>query len=392
VINSRNNALALLSVAASNILATHVHSAQVAEQFQFGVRHHNYQEDPLAEPLGGSPERYDINVNQFSLIAPLADSADLSVSYQKEKMSGASPWYTLKFGDEEPLQVMSGASIEDTRTDVSATLRVIDDFNSYGITAAVSEEDDYKSASFGFKYSRETEKRLSTWSIAADFSNDDINPVDADIYTTRPMDTQSKHSVSTLGSYSRILNKNTLLQLSVGLSKKSGYLSDPYKVVVTQQGLIGDARPDSKISKTIATQLRYFVDPMDAALHLDYRFYTDDWSIDSHTVDITWYQNLLYDVQLIPSIRLYSQSQSYFYDVFYKQERADNYYSTDYRLSEYGAVTLGLKLIKKFDSWSMTLSADKYSSSGDTFLANTDVENPALIDFTLVSFGFDLQF
>jgi hypothetical protein len=390
--NSRNNALALLSVAASNILATHVHSAQVAEQFQFGVRHHNYQEDPLTEPLGGSPERYDINVNQFSLIAPLSDTADLSVSYQKEKMSGASPWYTLKFGDEEPLQVMSGASIEDTRTDVSATLRVIDDFNSYAVTAAVSEEDDYKSASFGFKYARETEKRLSTWSIAADFSNDDIDPVDADIYITRPSETQSKHSLSILASYSRILSKNTLIQFSAGFSKKTGYLSDPYKLVVTQQGLIGDARPDSKTSRTVATQLRYFVDNMDAALHLDYRFYTDDWDIDSHTFKIAWYQNLPFDVQVIPSLRSYSQSQSYFYDVFYTAARADNFYSTDYRLSEYGAVTLGLKLIKKFDSWSLTLSADKYSSSGNKFLASADIENPALIDFTLVSFGFDLKF
>ena len=389
---SKNNALALLSVAASNIVATQVSSAQVADEFQFGFRHYNYQEDELSDALGGSPERYEIKVNQFSLIAPLSDSMDLSVSYQKEKMSGASPWYTLKLGDGEPLQIMSGASIEDNRTDVSATLRVVDNQNSYAFTAATSKEDDYESASFGISYSRESADKLSTWSISGDFSNDDIEPVDADIYLTRPTTPQSKHSTSILASYSHILNKNTLLQISAGMSEKSGYLSDPYKMVVTQDGLIGDSRPDNKSSKTIAAQLRYFVDPLDAALHLDYRFYNDDWEIDSHTIDLAWYQNLPFDIQFIPSVRLYSQSQSYFYQVFYSQNRADSLYSTDYRLSEYGATTLGLKLIKKFDSWSLVVSADKYSSGGNTFLANTESENPALVNFEIVTIGFDLQF
>jgi len=101
---------------------------------------------------------------------------------------------------------------------------------------------------------------------------------------------------------------------------------------------------------------------------------------------------LPFDLQLIPSVRFYNQSQSYFYDVFYQQSRSDSFYSTDYRLAEYGAITTGIKLVKTFDSWSITLSADQYSSGGGKGLANAEFENPALLDFKLISLGFDVRF
>ena len=40
--------------------------------------------------------------------------------------------------------------------------------------------------------------------------------------------------------------------------------------------------------------LRYvgYVQPLDAALHADYRFFHDDWGIDAHTLKLSWYQPL----------------------------------------------------------------------------------------------------
>ncbi|MCF2948453.1 DUF3570 domain-containing protein [Paraglaciecola aquimarina] len=390
--SSKNNVLAMLGVAATNLVATQTAAIEVAEEFQFGLRHHSYEEEGLPESLGGSTDRYDINVNQFSIISPLSEKFDIALTYQHEKMSGASPWYTIMGADEKPVQIMSGASIEDKRTDASAKVRYVLGVSSFALTAAVSDEDDYKSESFGVGYVRESVDKLSTWSFSADVSNDDINPVDADIYTTRPNTEQSKRSTSALISYSHILNKNTLLQVGAGYSKKTGFLSDPYKMVIANLALIGDSRPSRRYAKTLSSRLRYFVDASDSALHFDYRYYHDSWKIKSHTLSFAWYQNLPMNFQLVPSVRLYSQSESFFYDVFYSDVRADGFYSTDYRLSEYGATTYGLKVIKAFDNWSITLSADKYSSGGSTGFASESIENPALLDFKLVSLGFDLHF
>jgi hypothetical protein len=389
---NNSNVLALLAAAAANLSGMSAQAAEVAENFQFGIRHHSYEEDGLNNALGGPVDRYDINVNQFSLLAPLSDQFELGITYQHEKMSGASPWYTLRLGDGKPLQVMSGASIEDTRTDAAAKLRFVNDSASYAVIAAVSDEDDYRSNSFGFEYSRDAEDKLTTWSFAADFSNDKINAVDADIYQSRPKHEQSKHTASGIVSYSRVLNKNSLVQFAVGMGKKSGFLSDPYKMVLANFQLIGDSRPESRLSKTISARWRYFVDQTNSALHVDYRFYSDDWHIRSHTVDVSWYQNLPYDIQLVPSFRQYSQTSSFFYDVFYQNTRSDGYYSTDYRLSEYGATTLGLKLIQHYEKFTLSLSADKYNSGGRVGSADAIEENPALLDFKLISVGFDLRF
>jgi hypothetical protein len=95
---------------------------------------------------------------------------------------------------------------------------------------------------------------------------------------------------------------------------------------------------------------------------------------------------------VVPSIRVYSQSESFFYDVFYRSPRDDNYYSTDYRLSEYGGYTYGLKLIKNFDKWKVNLSLEEYRSAGNYGFSNEKIENPGLVDFTIISVGFDMQF
>lgn len=384
--------MALLTSAAAGLSGINVHAETITDNFQFGVRHHRYDEEPLKEVLFGSVDRYEITANQFSLLAPLTEQIELAVSYQHEKMSGASPWYTLKFDEGKALQVMSGASIEDERTDMSAKLRWADGNKSVAVIAAKSTEDDYDSTSFGIEHAFDTNDKLATWSFSADFSNDKINPVDADIFLTRPNTEQSKHSSSALIGFSRVLNKNTLFQISAGVSKKSGYLSDPYKMVFVDFELVGENRPTSRRAKTLSLRTRYFVDATDSALHLDYRYYDDDWKIKSHTLDIAWYQNLPFDILLVPALRFYSQSQSYFYQVFYTESQVDNYYSNDYRLSEYGANTASLKMIKKFDVVSLVLSADRYISGGKIGLANSKQDNPALLDFTLVSVGFDLQF
>lgn len=389
----KNSALLALTAAAAALPGI-PQAQQIADQFEFGIRHHAYDEDALPEEKSLSPqlERYDIDVNQFRLVAPVSESWQLNFDYQRETMSGASPWYTFSLPGEGVKQVMSGASIEDTRTDIAASATYVWDRKGITFGIATSDEDDYESTSASLAYSFEAEDRLSTYTFSADMSDDEVSPVDADIYLTRPTTSQDKDSNSFLFSVSRILNKNSLAKFSFSLARKRGYLSDPYKLVFVNNSLIGDARPDKKTSKTFAAQYRYFADDLDGALHADYRYYDDTWDINSHTLKVAWYQNLGMGFQLIPSIRWYSQDEAYFYETFYTDTRSDGFYSTDYRLSEYGAVTYGLKLNKRFENWALNISAEKYESGGNKFLADSSAPNPGLLDFELITFGFDIYY
>lgn len=392
--NRTNHALLAFTAAATALPGVAPQAQQIADAVEIGYRYHSYEEDPIDQDkvLGIATDRYDIDVNQFRLVAPLNDNFQLDVDYQREKMSGASPWYTFKLGDEAPVQIMSGASIEDTRTDFAAKLSYFWERQVAGIKIARSNEDDYDSLAIGLDYTYETEDRLNTFTLATDVSNDDINPVDADLFPQRPTTEQSKRSNSVLLSYARVLNTNMVAKFSLGYSEKTGYLSDPYKLAFVNFALLNDNRPNSRYTRTFSAQLRYFSDTLNGALHADYRYYNDSWNINSNTIELAWYQNLGHGFQLTPSVRLYDQSDAFFYEVFYEQERNDGLYSTDYRLSEYGAITYGLTLTKSFGHWSLSLSAEQYRSGGNKGLASADTENPALLDFDLYSVGVNYRF
>lgn len=394
---SAQTALTALTAAAAllpGLSSTSAEATQIADQYEFGYKHHQYDEEVIAaeDSLSGESERYDIDVHQFRLVAPVSDSVQINLDYQTEKMSGASPWYTFLLPSGKTVQVMSGASIADQRTDVAGQLSYFWEQQVAGITIARSKEDDYDSLAVGVNFTMDSEDRLNTYSIGFDVSNDDIYAVDIDRYPLRPQEPQSKRSQSVIASFARVLNKHTVVKFNLGYSAKSGYLSDPYKLTFVDYQLQADTRPSSRYANTAAVQLRYYNDTLQGALHVDYRYYRDSWSITSNTIDIAWYQNLGFGIQLTPSIRLYEQSAAYFYQHFYQQVQANGFHSNDYRLSEYGAVTYGLKLTKQWQDWQFNISAERYYSGGNVGLANSASENPALIDFELVSVGFNVKF
>ncbi len=67
--------------------------------------------------VGSERGRYDIDMHQLRFAAPLADRFDLGLDIVHESMSGATPWYVIPGDDGKPVQVMTGATVEDQRTD-----------------------------------------------------------------------------------------------------------------------------------------------------------------------------------------------------------------------------------------------------------------------------------
>jgi len=68
--------------------------------------------------------------------------------------------------------------------------------------------------------------------------------------------------------------------------------------------------------------------------------------------------------------------------------KATEYFSSDYRLSSYEAMSYKLKYIKYFDTWSFTVAGERYESEG----SSGEIENPALVSFTRWTVGFDIKF
>ena len=121
-----------------------------------------------------------------------------------------------------------------------------------------------------------------------------------------------------------MLNPVASFQTALSLTGQSGYLSDPYK--------LQDSRPDEKTQIAFSNSLRYFFIKADGALQSDYRYYRDDFGIRSHTLDLSWFQNVTRSFKIVPMLRYYSQSAADFYtniDDFLKPLSESQ--SSDYR-------------------------------------------------------------
>ena len=266
----------------------------------------NYSEDDLdrSESPYGDLERYDIDVHQFKLISPIGRNLSFSLDANHETMSGASPWYTSSGSDGEPLVAMSGASgIYDERTEVSVGASY---YLSQGTVSGVvgySEENDYRAKYYAFSASKNFNDELTTLSIGYSYSSDNIFPTDADIFNR--VTSESKNSKSGVVSISQIISQNSTFQLSLNISEQSGFLSDPYK--------LRDVRPRDKTQIAVTNSYRHFFRDSNSALHVNYRYYHDDFGISSHTIDSSWHKNIGGTFRIVPNIRYYSQSAANFF-------------------------------------------------------------------------------
>jgi hypothetical protein len=79
-------------------------------------------------------------------------------------------------------------------------------------------------------------------------------------------------------------------------------------------------------------------------LDASYRYMTDDWDIDSHTVDLRLRWPVGEKAYLEPHLRYYTQTEANFYQVgLVDGAPLPMYASSDYRLGSFDAITAGLK-------------------------------------------------
>ena len=346
----------------------------------------NYQEGDLtrAQVPFGELGRYDIDVHQFQYVSPLGRDFALFIDANHEDMSGASPWFSTANAAGEPVINMSGASgISDARSELSIGTRYYSQNGNFGGAVGYSEENDYRATYFKLSGSRNFNNDLTTVTLGFSHSADDIFPTDAELFNR--IRNEDKRATSAVVSLSQVINRVTTFQTALSITEQSGFLSDPYK--------LQDARPDNKTQIALSNSLRYFFIEADGALQANYRYYHDDFGISSHTLDLSWFQNINRTFKISPMLRYYSQSAADFYtniDDFTKPLKEPQ--SSDYRLSAFGAFSGGINLIADFGDWTATLTAERYVANEKYSVYAVNQPSPALVQFLRLSMGVDYSF
>ena len=138
----------------------------------------------------------------------------------------------------------------------------------------------------------------------------------------------------------------------------NGYLSDPYRGVVFNESdltpdnqvvLNGENRPSTRDSQSIGVTLTQAIKSMNASVEGTFRLYHDSYGITANTVGLAWFQRFGRSIVVSPSARYYYQTAANFYAIQFPGDPTNDpaampgHYSSDYRLSEMQAWSLGLE-------------------------------------------------
>ena len=234
---------------------------------------------------------------------------------------------------------------------------------------AVSVENDYRSFSAAATVNKETAKKDYRFTLGLAGTHDEIFRVGAGstpVPLTQIADNRfaaegERETVDLIAGVTHVINRRTIGQINLAFSKSSGYHSDPYKLfsVVDKATNIPIAdssyyekRPGDRQRISLTFKLNHHIYPSDNTLHASYRYYTDDWGVDSHTFDFDYRFNFEDTNYIEPRLRLYTQTKADFYqnqffvDVATVGDPSVNFpefISADYRLDDLISITPGIR-------------------------------------------------
>lgn len=277
------------------------------------------------------------------------------------------------------------------------------------VGASASSEYDYLHLGINASYARDFNQRNTTLSAGVALSMDSLDPVGGaptpltamlDVGdTSNRLGDQDKDVVDLVFGVTQVVSRNLIVQANYSYSMSDGYLTDPYKVLSLVDGTTGDTllraqtpgvegpshqylfenRPDERTKHSVYGQAKYFMNGK--VLDASYRYMTDDWDIDSHTVDLRYRIPFGADSYFEPHLRFYTQTEAEFYQLSIPDAQPlPSFASADYRLGNFDAITAGLKFgWKTRNDNEMSVRVEGYRQTGSV-PANQVIGNQATRD------------
>jgi len=282
------------------------------------------------------------------------------------KPSGNSNYTTP--ANEQPLN----SSFRDTRVALGVDWTLpIDRLKKVTFGGNYSKEYDFDSLSASMTYAQDTSNKNQTYSIGLGFTSDTWDPVggknpeltymiDGNFDQGDKGGTDTKTTTDIMLGLTQVINRSTIMQFNLGISDSSGYLTDPYRFISVLQNdgklstslpgasanafpYLYEKRPDKRTRNTFFWRTVHHLN--EDVINVSYRYFTDDWGVDSHTLDFRYRYELGGHQYLQPHLRYYTQTNADFF-VNYLLEgdvASTEFASADYRLSEFVGTTIGLK-------------------------------------------------
>ena len=263
-------------------------------------------------------------------------AGNLGLLLAYDSISGASPTGEIPALDATASASSAGtipkAQYTDTRKAIGANYGWRWGSHLPSVNLSYSRESDYLSRGVSLVDSWELFQKRSTLHLGWGRTWDDIDPVNMTERFKKDSDSWS------LG-WTQVLGPRDLLDVSFGLTRLRGYLTDPYKLVTVGTASLPEIRPDSRDRKTAILKLGHYFEGR-GALKTTYRYYWDDWNLKAHTLGLEYDQRVGKKLVVSPQLRLYRQGAASFFA--YEFAAPQPAMSSDYRLSSFWSWLAGL--------------------------------------------------
>jgi len=232
----------------------------------------------------------------------------------------------------------------------------------------LSKEFDFSSLAASATYAQDSNDRNRTYTFGLGFTADEWDPVGGKNPELTFMriggtdqngkgGTDTKTTTDFMLGLTQVINRSTIMQFNLGLSRSSGYLTDPYRFISVLESdgqltstlptdaypYLYEKRPDKRTRNTFFWRTVHHLN--EDVINFSYRYFTDDWGINSHTLDFRYRYELGAKHYLQPHFRYYTQSSADFFVNYLLESNvaSTEFASADYRLSEFVGTTIGLK-------------------------------------------------
>ncbi|HSD15400.1 MAG TPA: DUF3570 domain-containing protein [Flavobacterium sp.] len=261
--------------------------------------------------------------------------------------------YTSASSDKIDPNTVTSASYQDVRVYPSANYSFENLEKKYILNGGVSfsAEFDYTSigANAGFtKISKDNNREFSVKGMAFFDTWKVILPVEL---RNTPSDTEAnqgdkkpRNSYNLGLMFSQVVNKNFQMAFLTDIGYQEGLLATKFNRVYfddTPATVKSEKLPDTRFKIPVGVRGNYFLGD-NIVLRAFYRYYWDDWGINSHTISLEPTLKLSAFSSLSMPYRFYTQSAADYFKPIYLHGLEEEFYTSDYDLSEFSSNMIGL--------------------------------------------------
>jgi hypothetical protein len=205
----------------------------------------------------------------------------------------------------------------------------------------LSTESDYLGQQVSANYDRDYMDQRFNLSLGTSYGWDAIDPLaDDDTQGGR----QSKNAIHWNAVATQVVSPTTMMRLGVEYNWVHGLQHNPYRNVYAGGSQAPEHHPEDRQRRDAFLRLHQYLSNR-SSLKLGYRFYSDDWGVQSHEIDTRISQTLTQGAFIRWQHRYYTQSSAEFYrDEYASSGGIDGYLTGDYRLGPLSSHLFGMGL------------------------------------------------